>query len=57
MKRLWMLVVSLRGVNQGIWSHLGCHDKTPLILAVKVTFKVHSKGYVAIKKKTHIPDF
>jgi len=24
LKRSWMLVVSLRGINQGFWTHLGC---------------------------------
>ena len=35
-----MLVVSLRGVNFGFWSHLGCLSKTPSHLAVKVLLKV-----------------
>ena len=30
----------LRGVNHGLWSHLGVQDKTPLFLAVKVSFRV-----------------
>ena len=40
MKGVGMLVVSLRGVNFGFWSHLGCLSKTPSHLAVKVLLKV-----------------
>jgi len=36
MKRSRMLVVLVTGINQGLWSHWGVHDKTPLLLAVKV---------------------
>ena len=32
--------VSLRGVNFGFWSHLGCPGKTPSYLAMKVSFRV-----------------
>ena len=37
-----MLVVSLRGLNFGFWSHLGCSGKNAIIfdLAVKVSFRV-----------------
>ena len=28
-----MLVVSLRGVNFGFWSHLGCSGKNPIIFS------------------------
>ena len=35
-----MLVVSLRGINFGFWSHLGCSGQTPSYLAVKVSFRV-----------------
>ena len=35
-----MLVVSLRDVNFGFWSHLGVLGKTPSYLAVKVSFRV-----------------
>ena len=43
-----MLVVSLRGVKFGIWSHLGClcHESINILsyLAVKVSFRVaHEK--------------
>ena len=41
MKGAGMLVVSLRGVN--FWSHLGVLGKTPLYLAVKVSFRVALK--------------
>ena len=40
MKGAGMLVVSPRGVNLGFWSHLGALFKTPLYLAVKVSFRV-----------------
>ena len=40
MKGTWMLVVSLRGVNFGFWSRLGCSGKMSLFLAVKVSFRV-----------------
>ena len=35
-----MLVVSLRVVSFGFWSHLGCFGQTPLYLAVNVSFRV-----------------
>ena len=38
-KRLGMLVVLLRGVNFGFWSH-GVLGKTLLYLAVKISFRV-----------------
>ena len=40
MKGVGMFVDSLRGVNFGLWSHLGCSGKTPSYLAVKVSFRV-----------------
>ena len=42
MKGTAMLVVSLRGVNLGSFSHLGCSGQmiTSLHLAVKVSFRV-----------------
>ena len=40
MKGVGMLVVSLRGVNFGFLSHLGCFGKTPSYLGVKVLFRV-----------------
>ena len=40
MKGTGMLIISLRGVNFRFWSCLGCPGKTPLYLAVKVTFRV-----------------
>ena len=44
MKGVGMLVVSLRAVNFGFWSHLGVLGKTPSYLAVKVSFRVaHEK--------------
>ena len=38
-----MLVASLGGVNFRFSSHLGCPGKTPLYLAVKVSFRVTRK--------------
>ena len=39
-----MLVVSLRGVNFGFWSHLGCFGENAIMcspyVAVKVSFRV-----------------
>ena len=40
MKWVAMLVVSLRGVNFGFWSHLGYSGQNAIILAVKVSFRV-----------------
>ena len=38
MKGAGMLVVSLRGVNFGFWSHLGCFGKNTII-TVKASFR------------------
>ena len=45
MKGAGMLVVSLRGVNFGFWSHFGCSGQNAIIfiLAVKVLFRMHAK--------------
>ena len=40
MEGVGMLVVSLRGVNFGVWSRFGCSWQTLLYLAVKVSFRV-----------------
>ena len=40
MKQTGMLVVSLRGVNFGFWSRLGCSGKAPIFHAAKVSFRV-----------------
>ena len=40
MKRGGILVVSLRCVNFGFWSHLGCSGQNVSYLAVKVSFRV-----------------
>ena len=38
-----LVVVSLRGVNFGFWSNLGCSGKNAIIyLDVKVSFKVRT---------------
>ena len=33
MKGVGMLVVSLRGVNFGFWSHLGCSEQNAIIFS------------------------
>ena len=38
MKGVGMLVVSLRDVNFGFWSHLGCSEQSIIILSRKVLF-------------------
>ena len=44
-----MLVVLLRGVNFGFWSHLGTVlGKTQSYVAMKVSFRVARKEYVLI---------
>ena len=43
MKVVRMLVVSLRGVNFGFWSHLECSGQNAIIFsreAIKVSFRV-----------------
>ena len=40
MKQTGMLVVSLRGVNFGFWSRLGCSGKAPIFYAAKVSYRV-----------------
>ena len=40
MKVVGMLVVSLKGVNFGFWSHLGCSGQNAINLAVKVSCRV-----------------
>ena len=40
MKGVGMLVVSLRGVNFGFLSHLGCSGQNAIIFAVKVPLRV-----------------
>ena len=39
MKGVGMLVVSLRGVNFGFWSHLGCSVQNAIIFSRKGLFK------------------
>ena len=40
MKQTGILVVSLRGVNFGFWSRLGCSGKALIFYAAKVSFRV-----------------
>ena len=53
LKGAGMLVVSLSGVNFGFWSHLGCSGKTPLYLAVMVSFRVARDDNVFAVIKSH----
>jgi len=39
MKRSGMLVVSLRGINQGFWSHLGCSCQNISMFSSQSIFK------------------
>ena len=45
MKGAGTLVVSLRGVNLGFWLTWGVLGKTPLYLAVKVSFRLGLSFY------------
>ena len=40
MKAAGMVVVSLRGVNFGFWSLLGCSGQNVIVFTVKVSFMV-----------------
>ena len=40
MKGAGMLVVSLRGVNFGFWSHWGCSGQNAIIFSRKGPFRV-----------------
>ena len=52
-KRTAMFVVSLKGINYELWSHLTdwrVHCRTPIVLAVQVLFRLaHSNG-LCVKK-------
>ena len=43
MKGVGMLIVSLRGVNFGFWSHLGCSGQNTIISNHKGLFRVALK--------------
>ena len=46
MKGAWMLVVSLRGVNFGFWSHLGCSGQNGIIFRRKRSrLGLHAKKF------------
>ena len=47
MKRVGMLMVSLRGVNFGFWSH-GLLGKTPSYVAVKVSLRVAQEDLLKV---------
>ena len=38
MKGVGMLIISLRGVNFGFWSHLGCSGQNAIIFSCKDLF-------------------
>ena len=40
MKVVGILVVSLRGVNFGFWSHLGCSGQNAIIFSREVSFRL-----------------
>ena len=44
MKGAGMLVVSLRGVNFGFWSHLGCSGQNTIIFSRE---GLHAKSYIS----------
>ena len=50
MKGVGMLVVSLRGVNFGFWSHLGCSGQNAIIFSreglVRVAREKNTKIYI-----------
>ena len=45
MKGVGMLVVSLRGVNFGFWSHLGCSGQNAIIFSREGLVELHAKKY------------
>ena len=51
MKQTGMLVVSLRGVNLGFWSRLGCSGKAPIFYAAKVSFRVPRRNTELCEEK------
>ena len=51
MKQTGMLVVSLRGVNFGFWSRLGCSGQTPIFYAAKVSFRVPQRNTELCEEK------
>ena len=42
-KGVGMLVVSIKGVNFGFWSHLGCSGQNTIIFSVKVSLRIVRK--------------
>ena len=47
MKGVGILVVSLRGVNVGFWSRLGCSGQNAIIFSLKIdkTVKMYKNSY------------
>ena len=48
MKGVGMLVVSLRGVNFGFWSQLGCSGQNAIIFSCEVSFRVAREKNIII---------
>ena len=53
MKGAGMLVVSLRGVNFGFWSHLGCSGKNAIIFSPKGHAKKYKNIYLICMFSIH----
>ena len=51
-KGVGMLVVLIRGVNFGFWSHLGCSGQNAIIFSVKVLFRAYHQIKLLWKTKT-----
>ena len=48
MEGVGMLVVSLRGVNFGFWSHLECSGQKAIIFGREVSFRVAREQNITI---------
>ena len=53
MKQTGMLVVSLRGVNFGFWSRLGCSEQSANILCHQVLFRVPQRNRIT-RRETEV---
>ena len=51
MKQTGILVVSLRGVNFGFWSHLQCSGQSANILCTEVSFRVPQRNTELCEEK------
>ena len=54
MKQTGMLVVSLRGVNFGFWSHLGCSGQSANILSRKGLVYGSAKKHRITRRETEV---